>query len=266
MTVTRVTDANDPALTEVRDLTDVAARRSLEAEHGCFVAEGMLTLETVIATGHRIRTVLVDDRKLDRVMALLGGNADAIDVRLASRALMADIAGFPLHRGVIASVDRPAPPSMTELLDAGPDRVLLVEGVNDHENIGSIFRAAAAFGVGAVLLDERCADPLYRRSVRVSLGNVLRVPWTRVHDVVTAAEACRDHAFTVAALAPDGATSIHDLEIGDRVAFLIGAEGPGLTDEAITCADEGVAIPIDPAVDSLNVATAAAIALSISRR
>lgn len=258
-----VEDPDDPRLVELTQLTDAAARVAIEAEHGCFVAEGLLTLEAVLASAHPLRAVLVAEPKLDRVAALLG-DAD-VDVFVGPPPLLHGVTGYPIHRGVIASAGRlPLPDPATVL--AGARRVLVIEGVNDHENLGSLFRNAAAFGVDAVLLDPRCADPLYRRSVRVSLGHVLHVPWTRIPALDRSLADLRDAGIRTLALTPAGERTVQDVakDRHDRLAWLVGAEGPGLDAATLASADERVRIPIAPGVDSLNVATAAAVALALS--
>jgi tRNA G18 (ribose-2'-O)-methylase SpoU len=259
-----VDDPADPRLVELTQLTDAAARAAIEAEHGCFVAEGILTLESVLHSPYRLRSVLVAEPKLARVAELLG-DAD-VDVFVGPAALLEGVTGFPIHRGVIASVGRLPLPGADDLL-AGADRVLVVEAVNDHENLGALFRNAAAFGVGAVLLDPRCADPLYRRSVRVSLGHVLHVPWTRIGPVHESLVDLRAVGLRTLALTPAGERSLRavvDDRAGERLAWLVGAEGAGLDAVTLAAADERVRIPIADGVDSLNVATAAAIALAAS--
>jgi tRNA G18 (ribose-2'-O)-methylase SpoU len=168
--------------------------------------------------------------------------------------VLSTIVGFRVTRGVLASADRPAPVDPVAVV-ASARRVAVLEGLNDFENLGSLFRNAAAFGVEAVLLDARCADPLYRRSVRVSMGHVLRVPfavtdsWTSVLD-----------GFTTLALTPGGSVPLRDVPLPPRWAVLLGAEGPGLSSATLAAADVRVRIPMASGVDSLNVATAAAVA------
>lgn len=266
MAVHRVDDPADPRLVELTGLTDAEARSSLEAEHGCFVAEGLLVLEAVLASPHPVRSVLVAEPKLERVLTLLGAAIDDVDVYAGSPALLEAVAGFPIHRGVVASAGRLPLPD-PDGLAASATRVLVVEGVNDHENLGSLFRNAAAFGVGAVLLDPRCADPLYRRSVRVSLGHVLRVHWTRIDPPERSLPRLRASGITTLALTPSGETTVHDVagrRRGERLAWVVGAEGPGLDAATMAACDERVRIPIADGVDSLNVATAAAVALAVS--
>ncbi len=263
MRIVPVDDPADPRLVELTRLTDAAARATIEAEHGCFVAEGILTLETVLASAYPLRSVLVAESRLPRVAALL--DEVDVDVHVGPLSLLEDVTGYPIHRGVIASVGRLPLPRPDELIrDA--DRVLVAEAVTDHENLGALFRNAAAFGVDAVLLDPRCADPLYRRSVRVSLGHLLRVPWTRIGPLPQSLGLLHDAGLRTLALTPAGERSAHDVDPDQRVAWLVGAEGPGLDAATLAAADERVRIPIASGVDSLNVATAAAVALALSSR
>jgi tRNA G18 (ribose-2'-O)-methylase SpoU len=197
-----------------------------------------------------------------------GPLADVIDfahrhggpVYVAPPDLLEAIAGYPVHRGVLALGVRRPDPDLAELL-AVIDSAVVVEGVNDHENLGSLFRNAAAFAVGAVLLDPTSCDPLYRRAVRVSVGHVLRVPFTRVQPWPDRLDALRHAGLTLVALSPQADTPIGELPPLDRVALMVGAEGDGLSSAALAHADLAVRIPMAVGVDSLNVATAAAIAL-----
>jgi len=264
MHVVPVDDPGDPRLVELAGLTDAAARARLEAEHGCFVAEGLLALEAALRSPYPVRSVLVAEPKLARVEALVGG-ADVV-VHVAPPALLQAVTGFAIHRGVLASVGRLPLPDPAGLV-TGARRLLVVEEVNDHENLGALFRNAAAFGVDAMLLDPRCADPLYRRSVRVSVGQVLHVPWTRIDPLDAAVPALRSVGIATLALTPAGEVTVQDVAArrrGDRLAWIVGAEGPGLSAAALAAADERVRIPVAAGIDSLNVATAAAVALAMS--
>ncbi len=256
----RVHDPDDPRLVEVAGLTDLEARARTEAEHGCFVVEGLGTLRTAVGSRHALRAVLVSEKKLDRVLAVVG-DAD-VDVYVGDQALLESVVGYPIHRGVIASATRLPLPDVDQLL-SGARRVVVAEGVNDHENLGALFRNAAAFGVDAVLLDPTCADPLYRRSVRVSMGHVLHLPWTRLGPLPDALDELRTAGFALAALTPSGAHSPQDVAGHERLAWLIGAEGPGLDEATLATADAAVGIPMAEGVDSLNVATAAAVAFAL---
>jgi tRNA G18 (ribose-2'-O)-methylase SpoU len=246
-------------LDDYRALRDPARRREVERRHEFFVVEGRHALEALLGSAHPLRSVLVAEPRAAAIRALVGKRGPVLVVPAAE---MARITGFDFHRGIIASADRLPLPAVDDLL-RGASTVAVLEGINDHENLGALFRNAAAFGVGAVLLDPTTADPLYRRSVRVSAGHVLRVPWTRVAEWPAGLAALRDRGFEVVALTPAAGADPIDRLAGDRparLALLLGAEGPGLSAAALAAADRRVRIPIAPGVDSLNVATAAAIA------
>lgn len=262
-TVVPVDEVSDPALAELAGLTDAAARAVTEAAHGCFVVEGLLTLEAVVESRYPLRSVLVAPSKLERVLAVVG-HLD-VPVHVGAPDLLEAVTGYPIHRGIIASAGRLALPAPGAALD-GARRIAILESVNDHENIGALFRNAAAFGIDAVLLDPTTADPLYRRSVRVSLGHVLHVPWTRLDRWPAGLDDVRAAGFTILALAPDGERTVAEVvdRIDDPLAWLLGAEGPGLSPAASAAADIRVRIPIADRVDSLNVATAAAVAFAFS--
>jgi tRNA G18 (ribose-2'-O)-methylase SpoU len=228
---------------------------------GFFVAEGAHALGRLLASGRRIRSVLVDPLRLE---ALAGDLAGLVaPVLVADQPTLRAVAGFPVHRGVLAAADRWPLPSPAEVL-AGAERVAVLEDINDHENLGVIFRSAGSLGIDAVLLSPRCCDPLYRRSVRVSMGHVLAVPWTRLEPWPAALRSGLATAgfslvaFTPAADAePLGAWSP---SAGERVAVLLGAEGPGLSPAAQAAAARRLTIPMRRPGDSLNVGSAAAIA------
>lgn len=259
-TIIELDDVADPRVDEVARLTDSDARRDRDSARGIFVAEGILVLETAVATGRSIRFVLCSPHRLPLVADTLAGIDTTIYV--APKPMLREITGFPMHRGIIGSVDRWPTPALAELVEDAR-RVLVIEGVGDHENVGGLFRNAAAFGVDGVVVDDRTADPLYRRAVRVSIGNVMRVPWCRAA-ATDAIAACRAAGLTVAALTPSGSTAVHDLDPEGRWSFVVGAEGPGLTEAAMDAASHRVTIPMAPGVDSLNVATSAAVALAIA--
>lgn len=258
--VTRVDDPDDPRLDDFRDLTVADRRPDRPGGRGLVIAEGVVVVRRLLDSPYPLRAVLGVPRRLDELAADL---ADVdVPVYATDAETMAKVVGFHLNRGVLATADRAVPPDANELIaDA---RVLAVlEGVNDHENLGALFRNAAAFGVDGVLLGPRCADPLYRRSVRVSMGHVLRVPFTVLPGPWPGSlDALREAGFRIAALtpAPDAVPLNSAGLTGRRAALLLGAEGPGLTRDALEAADLRVRIPMAPGVDSLNVATAAAIA------
>jgi tRNA G18 (ribose-2'-O)-methylase SpoU len=259
-TLIEVGDPADPRLDDYRDLTAADRRPDRPGGRGLVIAEGVVVVRRLIDSPYPVRSLLGVPRRLAELaddLAELDVPAYATDADT-----MATAVGFHLNRGVLAVADRPAPPDPASL--AATARLIAVaEGVGDHENLGALFRNAAALGVDGVLLGPRCADPLYRRSVRVSMGHVLRVPfaalpgaWPRSLDLL------RDAGLTVVALtpAPDAVPLATAGLAGVRTALLVGAEGPGLTPEALAAADLRVRIPMAAGVDSLNVATAAAVA------
>jgi tRNA G18 (ribose-2'-O)-methylase SpoU len=254
---TTVEEAADPRVDDFRDLTAADRRPDRPGGRGLVIAEGVVVVRRLLASSFPVRSLLGVPRRLAELAEDLAG----IDVpAYATDAdTMAAIVGFHLNRGVLAVADRASNPSVADL--AGQARVLAVlEAVNDHENLGALFRNAAALGVDGVLLGPRCADPLYRRSVRVSMGHVLRVPFATLRGDWPASLAALD-GHTIVALTPS-ADAIPLAEAGlagRKVALLLGAEGPGLTEEALRAADLRVRIPMRSGVDSLNVATAAAV-------
>ncbi len=255
-----VTDPADPRLVAFTRLTDAELRRRVEAEHGLFVVEGILAIERLLTSTYRPHSFLLTERALARLGD--GPRATGAPVYIASPELLRAVVGFELHRGAVAAARRPAPVDPAEVIE-GARRLLVVEGVNDAENLGSLFRNAAAFGVDAVLLDPTCADPLYRRAVRVSMGHVLAVPFARLAPWPAGLEGLRRAGVAVVALTPHPeAEPIYGIDsIDGPVALVVGAEGPGLHDSTLGAADLRVRIPMAAGVDSLNVATAAAVAL-----
>lgn len=279
-----VDDPDDPRLSFYRDLNDPAGRTRLGPDQSVFVVEGRLAVERLLTSEYTMRSLLVDDHQVRAASELVATTrARGAPVFVGSRAMVAATVGFALHRGVVAVANRASPTDARRLLadatgeptpERAPPLVAILEGLNDHENIGALFRNAAAFGVAGVLLDPTCADPLYRRSIRVSVGHVLHMPFARLAPWPTGLQQVRAAGFVVVALAPRPASgagvpsvSLGELKAStsgsDRpagVALLLGAEGPGLTDAALAGSDVIVPIPIVDKVDSLNVATAAAIA------
>ena len=261
MHVIRIEDLDDPGLADYARLTDVALRRVSEPAGGLYIAEGSKVISRAIAAGHRPRSLLLQEQWLADVEPLVR-DLD-IPVYVGPAALLEQLTGYNLHRGALASMHRPPLPDPADLLrDAR--RVVIIEDVVDHTNVGAIFRAAAGLGADAVLVTPRCADPLYRRSVRVSMGTVLQVPWTRLPEWPDATGILHDAGFHIAALAlADDAVTLDELAADppERVALLLGAEGDGLSRAAIHAADSVVTIPMLHGVDSLNVASASAVAL-----
>ncbi|MGB9373855.1 MAG: RNA methyltransferase [Jiangellales bacterium] len=253
-----MTSSSDARLDEYRALRDVTLRKSLEAEHGLFIAEGEKVIRRAVVAGYPVRSMLMSPRWLESLADVV----DALDapVYVADEALVESVSGFHVHRGALASMERRTLPSVERVLD-GARRVLVLEDVNDHTNVGAIFRNAAAFGMDAVLLSPRCADPLYRRSIKVAMGAVFAVPWTRLDDWAAAPGLLRDVGLQVLALTPaSDAVDLASVVLGDRVALLLGSEGHGLSHHWLQAADVRAAIRISTAVDSLNVSAASAVA------
>jgi tRNA G18 (ribose-2'-O)-methylase SpoU len=255
-----IDDAADPRVDDFRDLTTADRRPDRPGGRGLVIAEGVVVVRRLLESPYPLRAVLGVPRKLDE----LRDDLDAVDVPayVTSAQTMSDVVGFHLNRGVLAVADRGPTPSFTEIVESSSVLAVL-EGVNDHENLGAMFRNAAALGVDGVLVGPGCADPLYRRSVRVSMGHVLRVPFTSRLDWPDALFALRRHGFRVAALTPrSDAVALRDVCAGGtgRIALLLGSEGHGLSEVALDAADTAVRIPMASGVDSLNVATAAAVA------
>jgi tRNA G18 (ribose-2'-O)-methylase SpoU len=255
--ITTIEDAADPRLDDYRDLTTADRRPDRPGGRGLVIAEGVVVVRRLLDSPYPVRSLLGVPRRIEELSADLAHLE--VPAYATSADTMATTVGFHLNRGVLAVADRAAPVDALSL--ARSARVLAVcEAVNDHENLGSLFRNAAALGVDGILLGPRCADPLYRRSVRVSMGHVLRVPFAHLPEPWPASlDLLRSAGLTVAALTPSGAPLPAGLA-GSRVALMLGAEGPGLTAEALAAADVRVGIPMASGVDSLNVATAAAVA------
>lgn len=259
--VVDVTDPADPRLDDFRDLNSVDRRPDLPSGKGLVIAEGVLVVQRMLASRFTPRALLGTDRRLAELGADLHG-VSAPYYRVEAE-VMAEVVGFHLNRGVLASASRAAELSVAQVLD-GARTVAVLEGVNDHENLGSIFRNAAGLGVDAVIFGSGCADPLYRRAVRVSMGHALLVPFARAARWPADLHVLRDAGFRLLAMTPDeGAPRLADAMDGladGKVAILVGAEGPGLQEHTMRASDVRVRIPMARGTDSLNVATAAALA------
>ena len=256
-----ITDPADPRVDDFRDLNSVDRRPDLPSGRGLVIAEGVLVVQRMLASRFAPHAFLGTDRRLTELAADLGG-VPAPFYR-ASAEVMADVVGFHLNRGVLAAARR-APDLAVADLVRDARTVAVLEGVNDHENLGSIFRNAAGLGVDAVIFGSGCADPLYRRSVRVSMGHALLVPFARAQSWPGELEILRDNGFHLLAMTPDPAARALSDVVGElrdaKAAVLVGAEGPGLTETVMRACDERVRIPMSRGTDSLNVATAAALA------
>ncbi|MGN6129064.1 MAG: TrmH family RNA methyltransferase [Nocardioidaceae bacterium] len=263
--LTEVTDADDPRLADYRDLRDVELRKHLEAEHGLFLAEGEKVVRRAVEAGFPARSFLMAPRWLD-------GLADVLDSSdapcyVVSEALAEQVTGFHVHRGALASLQRRPLPAVAEVL-AGARTVVVLEDVVDHTNVGAIFRSAAALGVDAVLLSPRCADPLYRRAVKVAMGAVFTLPYARLDDWYGAMPTLGEAGFTTVALTlAEDARPLDEAVAGlDKVALVLGTEGHGLSPRWQASADRRAVIPMQPGIDSLNVAAASAVACYVVDR
>jgi tRNA G18 (ribose-2'-O)-methylase SpoU len=258
-----ITTADDDRLADYVRLTDVALRRRTEPERGLYIAESEKVIRRALAAGHRPRSYLMARRWLDDLADLVAdAEADGVPVFVGEHDVIEQLTGFHLHRGALASMQRPELRHVTDLV-ADAQRVLVLEDIVDHTNVGAVFRSAAALGVDAVLVTPRCADPLYRRSIRVSMGTVFQVPWTRIDPWPGGIADLQQAGFTVATLAlADDAVSLDDLAADppDRLALVLGTEGDGLSRHTLAAADLTVTIPMAGGVDSLNVAAAGAVA------
>jgi tRNA G18 (ribose-2'-O)-methylase SpoU len=259
--VVDITDPGDPRVDDFRDLNSVDRRPDLPTGKGLVIAEGVLVAQRMIASRFTPHAFLGTDRRL----AELGDDLAGVRAPFyrASAEVMAEVVGFHLNRGVLAAARRPRELTPAEVLDDART-VAVLEGVNDHENLGSIFRNAAGLGVDAVIFGTGCADPLYRRAVRVSMGHALLVPFARAQQWPADLGELRRLGFRLLAMTPDPAAqtlaeAMTDLA-GQKVAVLVGAEGPGLTETVMRASDVRVRIPMSRGTDSLNVATAAALA------
>jgi tRNA G18 (ribose-2'-O)-methylase SpoU len=256
-----VNDPDDPRLDDFRDLNSIDRRPDLPTGKGLVIAEGVLVVQRMLASRFTPHALLGTERRLDELKDDLAG-AGAPFYRVSAD-VMARAVGFHLNRGVLAAARRVPEPSVAQLV-AGAPTVAVLEGVNDHENLGSIFRNAAGLGVDAVVFGSGCADPLYRRAVRVSMGHALLVPYARATNWPADLVMLKESGFRLLAMTPHSEARALPEAIAaardERVAVLVGAEGAGLTAAALRLSDVRVRIPMSRGTDSLNVATAAALA------
>ena len=259
-----VNDPDDPRLDDFRDLNSVDRRPDLPTGKGLVIAEGVLVVQRMLASRFTPHALLGTDRRLAELEEDL---ADATVARApyyrASADVMARVVGFHLNRGVLAAARRVPEPTVADVV-GGARTVAVLEGVNDHENLGSVFRNAAGLGVDAVVFGSGCADPLYRRAVRVSMGHALLVPYAHATEWPAALVVLKERGFRLLAMTPHRQAQPLPEAMGElrdeRIAVLVGAEGPGLTAAALRLSDMRVRIPMSRGTDSLNVATAAALA------
>ena len=268
----RITELGDPALDDYLRMTDVRLRSRVEVERGLFMAESFEVISRAVEAGMAPRSFLMSEKWLQK-FAPLYERFPEVPVFVGEEALLEQLTGFHLHRGALAAMQRPELPGARELLE-GARTVAVLEDIVDHTNVGAMFRSAAALGVDAVLVTPQCADPLYRRSIRVSMGTVFQVPWTRLEAWPHAphppgrpgapggVDLLREAGFDVLALAlTDEAVALDAADLGPqrKVALVLGAEGHGLKPATLRAADEHVVIPMAGGVDSLNVAAASAV-------
>jgi tRNA G18 (ribose-2'-O)-methylase SpoU len=253
---------DDPADPRVDPYLHVR-ERDLVGRSGLFIAEGRVVIEKLVASrAHQPQSLLVAVHRIDSIADLLAQLDDSVPVFVASQRVMDALAGFPMHRGLLAIGRRVDPPTVEQLLTSLPERadILVLAGIANHDNMGGIFRNAAAFGAGAILLDATCCDPLYRKAIRVSVGATLLVPFARLPPGTDLLEVLDRHQFAPIALSPAGKLPLAELAVGRRNAVLLGAEGPGLP-ESLLVRTVPVTIPMANDFDSLNVATTSGIVL-----
>lgn len=257
MPIVDVDDPSDVRLADFRDLTDADVRPD---RRGIVIAEGVNVVGRLLCSPYPVRAVIGVAERIDALATML--DPLSVPVYRVGKWTLSEVVGFRVTRGLLASADRVPEPPLAAVLDRA-QQIAVLEGLNDFENLGALFRNAAAFGVDAVVLDARCADPLYRRSVRVSMGHVLQVPFARTPDPLPdLLDRLSARGIRTLALTPSGDVALADVPRGERWALLLGAEGPGLSAAALNHADLRVRIPMAPGVDSLNVATAAAVAFA----
>lgn len=268
--IERITQAGDARLDDYLRMTDVRLRSAMEVERGLFMAESLHVIERALAAGCAPRSFLMSEKWLAK-FAPQFERFPEVPVYVGEDALLEEITGFHLHRGALAAMQRPVLPPLEQVL-AGARRVAVLEDLVDHTNVGAMFRSAAALGVDAVLVTPRCADPLYRRSIRVSMGTVFQVPWTRFEQWPAGIAQLQDAGFTVAGMTlGQGAITLDELvgELGpgriEHLALVLGTEGHGLTPAADRMLDRRVTIPMMGGVDSLNVAASSAVAFYATR-
>ncbi len=260
MTPIRITTPDDPRIAAYRDIRE----RDLAGREGLFIAEGKVVLNVLFAARRfRARSALILENRLPGMAATLALADPAMPVYVAPRAVMDAIAGFPVHRGILALGERRDADRPAHILPPPDDRslVLALAGISNHDNMGAIFRNAAAFGADSVLADRECCDPLYRKAIRVSVGAALKVPFARAGTAGEMVGLLQGAGYRVLALSPSGITRLQEVKTGQRTALLLGTEGEGLP-TGLMAGLETVRIPIRSDFDSLNVATAGAIALN----
>jgi tRNA G18 (ribose-2'-O)-methylase SpoU len=295
VTIHYLESAGDPRVADYTQLTDVHLRKLREPAEGMYIAESSRVLRRALAAGHSPRSFFLAEKWLDGLQDVLSAYPD-VPAFIGSAALLEEITGFHLHRGAMAAMQRPDPVPLHELLrgarrvaeledivdhtnvrcrkiqDENPrrerSRIAILEDLTDHTNVGAVFRSAAAIGVDAVLVTPQCADPLYRRAIRVSMGTVFQVPWTRIESWPGDIEVLKEAGYVVAGMTlGEGAITLDELvaEDHEKLALVFGTEGEGLTSETDSVLDRRVTIPMMNGVDSLNVAASSAVAFYATR-
>lgn len=251
-------DVVSDLLRDYRDLTDVALRTKNESTFGIFIAEGQTVISRAAMAGYLFRSVLCEEKWLESVLPWVDAETPIL---ISSNEMMETIAGYNVHRGALASMVRRALPEPEDLLQSS-DRVIVLEGLVNHTNVGAIVRSAAAFGFDALLIDQQCADPLYRRAIRTSMGAIFSLPWSRLTAWPDSSPLIRDAGLAIVALTPDiSASSVSEISLPSRFALVLGTEGHGLSAGTRGIADLLLRIPMKQGIDSLNVASAAAVAM-----
>lgn len=289
MTFHYLESAEDPRVSDYTQLTDVHLRKIREPAEGMYIAESSRVLRRALAAGHQPRSFFLAEKWLPDLADIFEQYPD-VPAYIGSSALLEEITGFHLHRGAMAAMHRPAPVPLHELLArarrvAVPEdivdhtngsgrkqphrsRIAILENLTDHTNVGAVFRSAAAIGVDAVLVTPQCADPLYRRAIRVSMGTVFQVPWTRIESWPDDIELLKEAGYFVAGMSlGEGAITLDELVAQDHqnLALVFGTEGDGLKPETDRLLDARVTIPMMNGVDSLNVAASSAVAFYATR-
>jgi tRNA G18 (ribose-2'-O)-methylase SpoU len=266
--VIQVTDPADLRLDDYRELNSIAVRAEMEGDE-YFLGEGYVPIDRMLDSGHRMRSVLLHPKRLKRFVATMSRSEMAgVPVYVADQEVLAEVVGFNMDRCCLASAFRAPMPTVAELA-LGSRRLVVLEALNDDQNVGAIARAARAFGIDAMIVSPTCNDPYQRRTVRVSMGEILHVPVARAdrEDWPGALETLRTTGFETWALTPDAdAVDLWDMDVPDRVAVVLGAEGHGLEDDTMRASTHRVRIPISADVDSLNVGHAAAVTFAVIAR
>lgn len=274
--ILEIDQLSDDRLEDYTRLTDIALRRKLETERGLYMAEGDKVIARAVDAGHQPRSFLTAPKFLPALEPIIArsagtdGRADGgnVPVFVMSDSLMEELTGFHVHRGALAAMNRPELPSVAELLKPEYRRIFVLENLVNHTNVGAVFRSAAALNIDAILATDSCSDPLYRRSVRVSMGTVFQVPWTRIEHWPHSIESLRELGWHTVSLAlTETSVPIDEFAATDvvqnpdsKLAIILGTEGDGLSKRTIAAADSSVVIPMGHGVDSLNVAAAGALA------